>query len=127
MSTFRDRLKEREKKLTEICYSVGQEYPPGGFSVGDGWLPHVVEALQKIAALGVSWKLEQVKSKFCQLKIYVESDESADERIHEIIEDVANKVDTMCENCGAEVKGGPMSGTKLCKHCLVTSRQLAPF
>lgn len=64
---------ERQRlRANELLKEIGQENPPCGFGVGDGWFPHVAKALREINKVGIPWELAQVKQKFCQLRIYID-------------------------------------------------------
>lgn len=112
-------MKENVRSLLE---EIGQDEPICGFYIGDGWFPHVARALREMAAVSGGWRLTQVKSKFCTLRIYYDLDKSVSEEeanaIHKIVRWAESNCDIACEFCGALVGGGPMSGTKLCTDCL---------
>ena len=72
MEETEERWARQKREQTEFLKEIGQEYPPCGFSVGDGWKEPVYDALRQIAAVGIPWELAQVKQKFCQLRIYVD-------------------------------------------------------
>lgn len=147
MDELQKKCDEDRRKLTEFLKEIGQEYPPCGYCIGDGWKPHVEKALRAMAAVGIPWKLDQVKQKFCQLRIYFsiitprqETDPDEDfsgsviapeDRYWEeghplfskytemcnIVGDAEVACDAACEDCGAYATPGPASGTKLCDPC----------
>lgn len=129
MRKKRDKQRER---IDALLAEIGQEYPYCGFHVGDGWFPHVADALRKMSKVDLPWKLAQVKQKFCQLRIYVdfpreeqrpwvwEPEHPLSGRVKEVqkyIGEAEDACDVACEDCGRWVEGGPASGTKLCKRC----------
>lgn len=146
MKDTEEKWARQHQRAVDLCKEVGQEYPPCGFSVGDGWFEPVADALRKIAKVGIPWQLAQVKQKFCQLRIYVdvetpgvtrENHDSAKnpwiweeghplkskyDEIHAIISEAEAICDTRCESCGAQTEGGPASGWKGCKACKAAER-----
>jgi hypothetical protein len=133
------------REQTEFLETIGQKYPPCGFSIGDGWKEPVYEALRKVAEIakgaGLEWQLAQVKQKFCQLRIYADVETPGVTRenhdsttnpwlfeenhplhskyveIHAAISEAERLCNTRCEACGADTKGGAASGWKGCKAC----------
>ena len=146
MQEMEARWKRERDELTAFLKEIGQEYPPCGYHVGDGWLPHTKTALRKIAEIakgaGLEWQVAQVKQKFCQLRIYIdvetpggvtrENHDSATNpwifeenhplhskynEIHAAVGEAERICDALCENCPNPAKPGPASGTKLCTPC----------
>lgn len=110
-----------DNKVASLLQSINQSNPPCGFHVGDGWFPIVADALRKIAVLNVDWTLEQVKQKFCGLRIYFSLSKTDMPRYDEIRAIVANAEEvcaTICEDCGAlHYLETPCSGMALCEEC----------
>jgi hypothetical protein len=131
---------------------IGQKYPPCGFSVGDGWLEPVKDALRKITKIaqeaGLEWQLAQVKQKFCQLRIYIDVETPGDvtrenhdseknpwlfeenhplhakyREIQAAVHEAEIACDTRCESCGAQTKGGAASGWKGCAACKAAEKK----
>ena len=105
----------QRQKVEALLKPRGIEYPECGFHVGDGWLPIVEEALDKMIAAGWDKQLDQVKQKFCGLRIYtgIASDE-----VRKIIAKAEAKANIACEHCGQphglEI---PRGGIALCPAC----------
>ena len=114
--------------VRDLCTEIDQEYPRCGFHVGDGWFPIVADALRRIAGVGIRWRLEQVKQKFCQLRVYVDflddgiwrpehPDHGRYLEVKRIIAEAEAACDRACEQCGAKVEPGMSSGWKGCGAC----------
>lgn len=116
-----------DNDVKALLAEIGQQPPRCGFEVGHGWFPVVADALREMTKVSQSWQLEQVKQKFCQLRIYWCFTDRRDDTnavqnaqraaLSAIIERAATKCDAMCEACGAEVPSGWQTGRKLCIAC----------
>lgn len=62
----------RKDKAQRVMDRFGIGRPRCGFSIGEGWIPPVERAFEKMIAAGWDGKLSQVKQKFCQLRIYID-------------------------------------------------------
>lgn len=101
--------------------------------VGLGWLPVVRKCFEAMIAAGWNRELEQIKQKFCQLRIYISQpteivqdgkfvlDENGKITLTELgklIYLAVNECDKLCEVCGCErEKKGVRSGWALCNEC----------
>ncbi len=105
----------RAKRVDEFLTSRGIEPVPCGFYVGAGWQQVVEDALDRMIAVGWNKELDQVKSKFCSLRIYIGK---ASDDVFAIIDETTALCDTMCEECGKPHELiVPRSGTALCETC----------
>lgn len=101
--------------VERACESRGIAWPQCGFDIGPGWLPIVERALDEMIAAGWDRDLQQVKQKFCGLRIYIgESNEAIVAAIHKAEAECAKS----CEHCGKphglEI---PKLGSALCEEC----------
>lgn len=67
-----DKNSSEQDEAQRIMDRFGIDPPRCGFSIGAGWIPTVERAFEKMIAAGWDGKLNQVKQKFCQLRIYIE-------------------------------------------------------
>lgn len=67
------------------------------FSVGDGWIPHIQELIEKCIELGWDKEICQVKEKFGGLRFYTNI---ASEDVFDLISEYESKSYHMCEECG---------------------------
>lgn len=116
-----------DARVSDLLREIGQDWPMCGFYVGPGWLPHVAEALRSVAALEHPWVLEQVKQKFCQLRIYYSFPAGTPDVVRAEFERAvgiaAALCDAACEICGATVAPGAALGRKLCDPCRESRRR----
>ena len=120
-----------EFERTLIVYNIPR--PTCYSGVGPGWLPVVSEMFQKMIAAGWDRQLEQIKEKFCQLRVYTSQSqyEMKDglwvkegefiklNKLGEIIDEAVGKCDELCEDCGKERElKGCRSGAAWCNACL---------
>lgn len=119
---------ERKKFVTAFLVELGLEYPECGFDIGAGWMPPVFDAIRKMHATGLKFRLGQVKQKFCGLRIYYDTlglewqDDHPDHHkvleIDRIIETAQLACSLICENCGVPHDlSTPRSGRAYCKRC----------
>lgn len=118
-------MKEQEQ-VNALLREINQKYPSCGFYIGDGWFPIVADALRKMSLLDIKWRLDQVKQKFCGLRIYYsfvnredyENKREVYDQMKEIVKQAQELCAEMCEFCG-ELHGLeiPKSGLALCKEC----------
>lgn len=103
-------------EVDSLLAELGIDYPPCGFHIGRGWLPHVAGALRRMCAAGWAKDLAQVKQKFGGLRLYTTNVVSAE--VQAIIDEVELICDDLCEECG-EPHGlrVPLSGLALCEGC----------
>ena len=105
----------KDVRIPTLLSRLGIAYPTWGFYIGDGWLPIVENALERMIVAGWDRNLAQVKQKFGGLRIYIGY---TNEAITRIIREAESACDKACEHCGAlhglEV---PLSGLALCKEC----------
>lgn len=151
MEETEKKWERQHREQTEFLASIGQKYPPCGFSIGDGWKEPVFEALRKVAAIakeaGLEWELAQVKQKFCQLRIYIDVETPGVTRenhnsetnpwlfeenhplhakydeIHAAIGVAESACNVRCESCGGDTKGGAASGWKGCTACKAAEKR----
>ena len=111
--------------VSEVLSRHGIAPPRCGFYVGPGWLPIVDRALGRLVEAGWDRGLEQVKQKFCQLRIYlscslgyVEDGKWYPNDLGKIVNEAADECDRVCEVCGGEreSKGGGW-GLAACNAC----------
>lgn len=87
----------------------------GFFSVGDGWLPFIMNLIVELIDNGWNGEIFQVKEKFGSLRFYTNE---LSQNCHDIIrkyEDISSKT---CEECGKD--GKPTTGdwiNILCDKC----------
>ena len=106
-------------KVDELLKRLDIKYPPCGFYIGDGWFPIVAAALEKMVATGWDRDLQQVKQKFCGLRIYIGA---TTPEIEALIDSAEARCWKACEHCGkphgidfkSEMGGW---GEALCKVC----------
>ena len=108
-------------ELDEACWS----------SIGPGWLPLFEELIQKLSAMpGQTCKIEQVKEKFGELRIYskvigVPFDSHENSEHQKLVNQYEIKSRHICETCGSSGKirdcfsdGTPRGWIKcLCETC----------
>lgn len=105
----------KDDKIDELLQKHGIKYPSCGFSIGDGWLSIVDEAFEKMIEAGWDRDLQQVKEKFCGLRIYIGN---GSEAVDVIIRDAERKAALCCENCGrSHGLRVPRCGAALCPKC----------
>ncbi len=112
---------EKDPEVQELLKQINQANPRSGFCIGNGWFPIVKQVLLDITALQIPWELIQIKSKFCQLRIYYEVAETGLHDNSQIVK-IINKAELVCnlscENCGKpHGLETPRSGAALCKSC----------
>lgn len=102
-------------KVNELLTSLDIKYPPCGFDIGDGWFPIVKQALMAMVLVGWDRDLQQVKQKFCGLRIYIgETNEAVDA----IITYAEQRCSVTCEDCGKPHGLTDAGwGRALCKEC----------
>ena len=107
--------KNKQARIKAFLESRGIQEPPCGFYVGDGWLETVEATLDEMIGAGWDRVLQQVKSKFCGLRIYIGK---ADREVRDLISAAEELCSRMCEQCGAQhgLKI-PMTGIALCPEC----------
>ena len=109
---------EKMDKVTELLARLDIKPPQCGFSIGDGWFPIVEVALEKMVAAGWDHDLQQVKQKFCGLRIYIGD---TNQRIDEIISWAEALCWRACEHCGKphgiDFRGFGGWGEALCEEC----------
>ena len=109
---------ERDARDRAELAELGIDYPRCGFWVDDGWRPTVIEALKKLIAAGWDRKLEQVKQKFCGLRIYLGHEQVRTPEFRKIIGEAEAICDGLCENCGLErEEKGQGWGRAYCNAC----------
>lgn len=112
---------ENHKSIDEMLKRHGIGEVPCGVSVGAGWIPIVDRTLGKLIEAGWDKELGQVKQKFCQLRIYLDSRNVPEElrnKLYAIIEEAEYECDRTCEMCGKErQKKGIKAGWALCDDC----------
>lgn len=105
----------RVKRDTEYLAALGIEWPRCGFWVDEGWRKIVDDALKELIAAGWNKKLDQVKQKFCGLRIYINDFNPVLRPIIDRAEELSFKT---CEGCGAErEKKGVKMGRAYCNAC----------
>ena len=97
-------------------------WPECGFDARPGWLPIIEVTLERLITAGWDKKLDQVKQKFCQLRIYIsqcERDQNGFENeLGLIIRQGVEACDKVCEVCGNErERKGCGMGWALCNAC----------
>ncbi|MCK9597110.1 hypothetical protein M0R19_08055 [Candidatus Pacearchaeota archaeon] len=71
------------------------------YECGDGWISIIEEAIEKLEKADPEIVIEQVKEKFGELRIYIESvNEETREIIRSIINEAEIKANKTCECCG---------------------------
>jgi len=88
----------------------------GFFSVGNGWLPLMVELIMKMIDAGWNKRTLQVKEKFGGLRFYIGL---GNDRIWELLEEYEDKSFETCESCGAPGKVVQRYGwlATMCNEC----------
>lgn len=121
MRKMKDRWNDQQAEMKRILDKYGIEYPACGADVGLGWTPIVEEALEEMVEAGWDKQLDQIKQKFCELRIYASRCNKNGEIVDAVskaINVAAKKASIACEDCGAphglEV---PRSGSALCPAC----------
>lgn len=102
-------------KVDELLKRLDIKYPPCGFYIGDGWFPIVAQALEAMVLAGWDRDLQQVKQKFCGLRIYIGERHEPSELI---IRYAVQRCSVACEDCGKpHGLDNPMWGRALCEAC----------
>lgn len=98
-------------------------------SIGDGWVPILEIAFQKLIEKGWNREVAQIKEKFGALRFYIHCpDYISDEEWEEwcdITDEAENKSYSTCEDCGADGKRCSPNGSwvkTLCLHCFDTQK-----
>lgn len=111
----RERQERHDRDRTELA-AMGIEWPRCGFWVDEGWRPLVMQALRELIDAGWDKRLEQVKQKFCELRIYLGA--PADAKLREIVGRACAASHDICEGCGKEREEKGMGwGRAYCNAC----------
>jgi len=96
---------ERFQKYLGVYADVPAPWKP---PVGEGWHGIIFDALVKIDAIvkgdPSKFRIEQIKEKFGALCLYNTADESVREQIDAIEQDLDQKSEFTCEECGARAE-----------------------
>lgn len=87
-------------------------------SVGDGWMPLIIELDKKLAELVPDYRIEQVKEKFGGLRYY--TDVPYDSEANKLIDQAEADSYRICENCGKpgeQTNSGGYWTKTLCPDC----------
>lgn len=108
-------FKHKPGEIDALLKKHGIEYPPCGAWVGKGWIPILDQMFEELKTLGPLPKVDQIKQKFCELRVYLSS---ATERQYQTVDKWCALADRSCEHCGrAHGLQTPMSGMALCEDC----------
>ena len=105
-------------KLKVLFAKYGIEDTDCGNYIGDGWIPIVDRMFDRMIAAGWDKQLRQIKSKFCELTVYITALANASPAIDKIIKEAEDVAHRSCEDCG-QLHGlvTPMIGQALCRVC----------
>ena len=123
MSKITDNYEQARNESQRILDKLQIKRPSCGFDVGLGWMPIIEKALDEMVAAGWNKELDQIKQKFCGLRIYVR--ESTPEVIA-IIAKAERECELACENCGAPhglPNPGCRGGVAFCPSCIELAKQ----
>lgn len=119
--TISERWDAQRVEMERILAKHNIAWPECGAEVGFGWLPIVEEAIDKMVSVGWNKQLDQVKQKFCQLRIYAsrcDTDGAIVDEISMFINQAEAKANVACEDCGKpHGLQVPRSGSALCEIC----------
>lgn len=89
-----------------------------GSEVGPGWISIIDDMLDRMIARGWNKDLSQIKSKFCQLRVYYNSTPDMADDLKKIVDEAESLCNIACENCGKlHYLITPMSGRAECQNC----------
>lgn len=115
------RWARQRARVDALLLELDIKFPRCGFEIGEGWFTTVAHALRQLVAAGWDRELEQVKQKFCGLRIYLGDSYAHDENRPEfeaIIRHAEYQCAQICEFCGEpHFLTIPRSGMALCKEC----------
>lgn len=91
-----------------------------GYEIGAGWMPLVKPIIDKIDELnqsGAQITLTQVKSKFGELRVYIQNE---NEELQRLIQEACDKSRHICEYCGRHAEQTTINGWiyTLCPDCM---------
>ncbi len=95
-----------------------------GSEVGHGWISIIDDMLERMIARGWNKDLSQIKSKFCQLRVYYGCTPDMADDLKKIVEEAEGFCNISCEECGKlHNLVTPRSGRAECTDCKKTWKE----
>lgn len=113
-------------RVSKLFEKYGIEDTLCGSEVGPGWISIIDDMLERMIARGWNKDLSQIKSKFCQLRVYYNCAPDMAEDLKKIVAEAESFCNISCEECGKlHNLVTPRSGRAECADCKKTWRERA--